>query len=210
MFNLSTLFSDPIVFVVGFVALVISIGWHEFSHVLSAYLQGDQTGKMMGRLTMNPIRHLDPLGTLMIVAIGLGWGKPAPFNPYNLRFRRWGSALVAIAGPISNLLIVAVAGYILLLVGPNLPTGNLLLVFLQTLVILNAALAIFNLIPISPLDGSHLLEAIAPNQPVIQWLHRYGAYMLLALIILPNSILGTFIMGGVRLILTALGLHALL
>src|SRR5262245_11131390 len=126
MFSLSTLFSDPVQFIVGFLALVVSIGFHEFAHVLSAYLQGDQTGKAMGRLTLNPFAHLDIFGTIAIVVAGIGWGKPAPFNPYNLRYRRWGPALVALAGPASNIILVVLAGYTLLAVGPNLGPGNLL------------------------------------------------------------------------------------
>ncbi|MEK7637027.1 MAG: site-2 protease family protein [Patescibacteria group bacterium] len=211
MFTLSTLFSNPPAFIVGFIALAVSIGVHEFSHVLSAYLQGDQTGKALGRLTLNPLRHLDPWGTIAIVVAGIGWGRPAPYNPYNLRSRRWGPLLVAIAGPISNLIIATAAGYFLLYAGAGLPKGNLLLLFLQTLVMLNAALAVFNLIPISPLDGSHILEAwLGPENPLVRTLRQYGMFLLLFLLVLGGGLLSAYIVGGISLVLRAVGLGALL
>jgi Zn-dependent protease len=164
----------------------------------------------MGRLTLNPIKHLDLWGTIAIVVAGIGWGKPAPFNPYNLRFRRWGSVLVAIAGPISNIIVVLIAGYTLVVFGNTLPSGNLLLLFLQTLVILNAALAVFNLLPIMPLDGSHLLKAIfGPTNPLVMWLDRYGMFLLLGLLLFGGNLLNTYIATGVSLLLRALGLGGL-
>ena len=203
-------------FVVGFIALVVSVGVHEFSHVLSAHLQGDDTGKNLGRLTLNPIVHLDPLGTLfmavsMYYGLGVGWGKPAPFNPFNLRNRRWGPALVAVAGPISNLCLLLVAGYILLFIGSNLASVNLLFTFLRFIVIINASLAVFNLLPISPLDGSHLLEALtSPENGAVIFFKRYGFFILLALIFFLPSFLNSFISIGVQFILHIFGLSRLL
>lgn len=211
MVSLATLTSNPILFLVSFIALAISIGVHEFAHVLGAYLQGDQTGKMLGRLTLNPIRHLDPIGTMAMVLAGIGWGKPAPFNPYNLKYRRWGSALVAISGPISNLVLLLVAGYTLLAIGPSLGPTNLLTIFLFQLVYLNAALAIFNLIPISPLDGSHILEAVVGAQnPAIAMLQRYGPFLLILLLFIPNNPISTVIVAGIRGLLSLVGLGGLL
>jgi len=210
MFNFTTLLSNPLLFVVGFLALVISISVHEFAHVFAAYLQGDQTGKALGRLTLNPLRHLDPIGTLAILFIGLGWGRPAPFNPYALRYRRWGPALVALAGPISNIIVVALAGYVLLLFGSNLESGNLLRLFLGTLVILNAALAVFNIIPIPPLDGSHLLEAVfGESNQVVRLLKTYGIFLVIVILFLPSNPISGFILWGVRLVLRLLGLGQL-
>lgn len=211
MFSLATLFSDPVIFIVGFIALAVSIGIHEFSHVLSAYLQGDSTGKMMGRLTLNPIKHLDVWGTIAIVVAGIGWGKPAPYNPYNLHNRRWGPLLVALGGPISNIIIATISGYVLLLIGSRLDAGNLLLTFLQTLVLLNAALAVFNLIPIAPLDGSHILSAVLGSEnALVKTLEHYGMFLLLGLLVLGSGILGTYIFGGVRILLHVVGLGALI
>lgn len=207
MFSLSTLFSDPLQFVVGFLALILSIGIHEFAHVLAAYLQGDQTGKSLGRLTLNPLAHLDLFGTLAIVVAGIGWGKPAPFNPYNLRYRRWGPALVALAGPASNLILVMAAGYTLLALGAQLGAGNLLFSFLRTLVMLNAALAVFNFLPVHPLDGSHLLRALtSPNNALVTFLDRYGVFILLGLIFLFSGVLDAYLIGGIRLVFMLLGL----
>lgn len=201
--------------IVFFVALILSVGFHEFSHVLSAYLQGDHTGKDLGRLTLNPIRHLDPLGTLfMLMAafthFGVGWGKPAPFNPYNLRYRRWGPALVAIAGPISNVVLMAMAGYTLLALGQSLPVGNLLVIFLVQFVLINASLALFNLLPIFPLDGSHLLTAwLGQEHPLVVVLQRYGIFLLLALLFIGGGFLSWYITGGVGLLLKVVGLGSL-
>lgn len=210
MFGPSTLLTHPIQFIVGFLALAVSIGIHEFSHVLAAYLQGDQTGKALGRLTLNPLAHLDPWGTIAIVVAGIGWGKPAPFNPYNLRFRRWGPVLVAIAGPISNVIMVMIAGYTLLLVGPQLSPSNLLFIFLRTMVFLNTALAVFNLIPINPLDGSHLLRALtSPDNALVVLLDRYGFILLMGLIFLFSDFLNAYLVGGIQVIFHLLGLQNL-
>lgn len=207
MYNLQTLLTNPTLFLVGFIALALSIGIHEFSHVLSAYLQGDMTGKMMGRLTLNPIKHLDPWGTVMMVMAGIGWGKPAPFNPNNLRYRRWGSALVAIAGPISNLILVLITGYAFVFVEGRLGLTNYLTIFLGTMVFLNAALAVFNLIPITPLDGSHLLKSVAPvGSPLVGFLERFGPFLLIGLVFFGRGILGVAIFYGVQFILKAFGL----
>lgn len=201
---------------VFFLALILAVGFHEFSHVLSAYLQGDQTGKALGRLTLNPLRHLDPLGTVfMLLAafthFGIGWGKPAPFNPYNLRYKRWGSALVALAGPFSNVVLMTIAGYALLLLSPQFPVGNLLIIFLSQVVLINASLAVFNLLPITPLDGSHLLSAwLGPNHPLVVVLQRYGIFALVLLLVVGGGFLTWYLAGGVTILLHAVGLGRLL
>lgn len=211
MFNFSTLLTHPQLFIVGFIALAVSISLHEFSHVLVAYLQGDQTGKALGRLTLNPLRHLDPFGTVAILIAGIGWGRPAPFNPYNLRFRRWGSALVALGGPVMNILVVILAGYAYLLIWPHLGPNNLLGIFLRVLVELNAALAVFNLLPIAPLDGSHLLSAaLTPANPFVAVMERYGTFILLALLFLGGGLLTAYLSFGIRVILTGVGLGSLI
>lgn len=202
-------------FALFFLALILAVDVHEFSHVLSAYLQGDRTGKDLGRLTLNPLAHLDRWGTIFMVfaamtGIGIGWGKPAPFNPYNLRYRKWGSAFVALAGPISNFIVMAVAGWALVIVGQYLSSGNLLVTFLGTLVVINAALAVFNLLPIAPLDGSHILRALlGPMNPLVVIFERYGFVILMFLLIFGRGALGAFISGGVGLLLRVVGLGGL-
>ncbi len=176
--------SNPVAFFLIVIALVLSIGFHEFFHVLAAYLMGDRTGKQMGRLTLNPLAHLDPLGTISLFLIGFGWGKPAPFNPYNLRYHRWGPALVAIAGPFSNLLLILVFGTILKIVYSFLPSENVLVLFLQIFVFFNGILMVFNLIPIPPLDGSHILRGLlGPTAPrFVEKLDYFGPRILLGLV----------------------------
>lgn len=183
---ISLLFSAPILFFAIFVALVISITFHEFCHVLAARLQGDQTGERMGRLTLNPLAHLDPWGTLAILFIGFGWGRPAPYNPYNLKNQKYGPTLVALAGPASNLFLIIVFGLVLKIAYPFLGPVNYLTIFLAALVGFNGVLMVFNLIPIPPLDGSHLLHLIVdrrwPN--VSRFVDIYGPQILLGLVLL--------------------------
>jgi len=102
--------SEPLMLFAWLAAMAISLTLHEFAHALSAYLQGDSTAKYSGRLSLNPLRHLDLWGTLMLVLIGFGWGKPVPFNPYNLKNQKWGPALVALAGPVANLFLLIFFG----------------------------------------------------------------------------------------------------
>jgi Zn-dependent protease len=185
------------------VALFLSIDVHEFAHALAAHLLGDDTAQRLGRLTLNPLAHLDPMGAIMIVVssllgFGIGWGKPVPFNPYKLRVdRRTGSGLVAVAGPASNLILAVLASLPIRL----LPTSALPMVVWQLLVVLaliNISLAIFNLLPIVPLDGHHvLIAALAAVDSgwsrrlasVWERLQRAGPSLLI-LIIIANSYIG--------------------
>ncbi|MDD5627140.1 MAG: site-2 protease family protein [Patescibacteria group bacterium] len=158
--------SEPIVFLAWLVAMAISVTLHEFAHALSAYLQGDATAKYSGRLSLNPLKHLDLWGTLMLLLVGFGWGKPVPYNPYNLRNQKWGPSIVALAGPGANLFLILFFGLILkiLVVGGVLDVGNMLYILIEMIIILNAVWFTFNLIPIPPLDGSKLLFAILPRR----------------------------------------------
>lgn len=178
------LFTEPILFLAIFIALIVSITVHEFSHVLAARLQGDKTGEYAGRLTLNPLAHLDLFGTIAILLIGFGWGKPAPFNPYNLKYKRFGPALVALAGPVSNFLMIIIFGLFLKIFFPIIGSENYLTIFLIVLVSFNAVLMIFNLIPIPPLDGSHILEGLLGTKfaNVSEKLKLYGPKVLFGLI----------------------------
>lgn len=186
---ITLLTENPLYFVAWVAAILIALTFHEFSHALAAHLMGDQTAKRMGRLSLNPLTHIDPIGFIALVLIGFGWGKPVPFNPYNLRYPKWGSALVAAAGPASNIIMVVVFGTILKYTQHLMPEGNLLIEFLTLLVVLNLILCLFNLIPIPPLDGSKfLLSALtAPKYYRIRFLlETRGPLILLAFIILDN------------------------
>jgi Zn-dependent protease len=183
---------DPQFFVAFVVAVVIGITVHEFSHAAVATAQGDFTAKSQGRLTLNPASHLDPLGTLFLVIGGFGWGRPTPFNPLRLRRRRAGAALVGLAGPISNLLLAILAAIALRITTPSgldVPpgfAGKLLFALVE----LNVVLAVFNLLPIPPLDGSRLLSVLLPpsRQNIVYFLDRFGIFLLLGLLLLAPNI----------------------
>lgn len=171
------------------IILILSVVVHEVSHGYAALFLGDMTAKYAGRLTLNPIKHLDPVGSIFLPLLlsilpgGLifGWAKPVPYNPYNLRNRRWGELIVAAAGPISNLVIAFVFGMIIRLgLAPNEAFLNLSFI----IVVINVVLAVFNLIPIPPLDGSKILFSVLPQQYAHfrERLERLGFFLLLFVI----------------------------
>ena len=156
---ISVLFTDPISYLMMAVSLLFALTVHEYAHAQAADWQGDHTARAMGRLTLNPLAHLDPIGALLIFTMGFGWGKPVPFSPYGLRNKKWGASLVAIAGPLSNFIMAVVVGMILRFGHLG---GERLLSFFVMFVWLNVLLGVFNLIPVPPLDGSHLALALWP------------------------------------------------
>lgn len=166
-------------------ALLIAIPIHEFAHALAARWAGDPTADDLGRVTLDPLKHLDPLGTLLILLAGFGWGKPVPVNPANFRNPRWGSVLVSAAGPMANILLAWVLGMLGfrlgLLEGVSVAYQRLVL----QLIILNLALAFFNLIPVPPLDGSHVLVGLLPGAQAIRVaraMERFGMLLLLLIV----------------------------
>ncbi len=159
---LSYLFTSPQMFMVMALAIVFALTIHEFSHSAAATYLGDNTSKYSGRLTLNPLAHLDVWVTLILVIAGFGWGRPVPINTYNLRWRRWGEAAVSIAGPLSNFISVVIFVIILNMIAPFFSPDNLLIQFLLFLIFVNLILGVFNLIPIPPLDGSKVLFAFLP------------------------------------------------
>ncbi len=194
---LSLLFSEPLLFLVWVLAILVALSTHEFSHALVGTLLGDTTAKRMGRLTLNPMSHVDAFGLIALVTIGFGWGKPVPFNPYNLRNQKWGPTMVALAGPAMNLLIALALGILLRFIGPMLGPTNLLGQFLYLSVFLNLALLLFNLIPVPPLDGSKLLLAFLSgkrHERVRIFLQTRGPLLLLGLIV-ADLVLGISVFG---------------
>ncbi len=186
---LSTLFSDPLSFVFWILGLVIAITIHEFSHALVADRLGDPTPRLQGRLTLNPLAHLDPLGTLMLLVARFGWGKPVVFDPYNLENPKRDAALISLAGPTSNLLLATLLSFVIRLAPLISPTAALLSSLLFPIIFLNVMLAIFNLIPVHPLDGGKILIGILPHDYAVEvqdFLNRYGTIILI-LLILPFS-----------------------
>lgn len=172
----------------GIIILILSVVIHEVSHGYAADALGDPTARLQGRLTLNPIRHLDLVGSIIVPAITwflggfiFGWAKPVPFNPYNLRNQRWGEALVAAAGPASNLVLAVLFGLVIRFIN----IGGGLLDILSFVVIINIVLAIFNLIPIPPLDGSKILFSVLPYRyaNIRFFLERYGMVLVLIFIL---------------------------
>ena len=186
--------TDPTLFIVLVAALIGAIGLHEYAHALAADLQGDRMPRAMGRLTPNPIKHLDPIGTLFILLVGFGWGKPVEFRPQALSSKRFGAAIVALAGPLMNLALAFAAAIIAIQFDQSLPdlVGRFLSVFFS----INVLLAVFNLIPLPPLDGSRLLTIFLPpnRQNIIFFLDKYGFIILLGVLIFGGfTILQPFI-----------------
>ncbi|MBP7842997.1 site-2 protease family protein [Candidatus Woesebacteria bacterium] len=179
---ISLLFSDPISFVLVAVGLVISVTIHEFAHAFVADKLGDPTPRYQGRVTLDPRAHLDPLGTLAILLIGFGWGKAVQFDPYNLKDPKRDTALIALAGPASNIILATVLS---LIIGV-LNLQGIAIAVLLPIIFINVMLAIFNLVPVYPLDGSKIAQAILPKEVALEYelfMTRYGNFVLLALIL---------------------------
>lgn len=182
-------------------ALLVAITFHEFSHALTATLQGDPTARNQGRLTLHPLAHLDPLGSLMILFAGFGWGRPVVVNPARLRAgERSGMAVVSMAGPLSNVLVAMLAAIpinIGLVSTANLgfsfrgQPGDIVGYLLGSIVFWNLLLAAFNLIPLAPLDGFKVALGILPREAAWRFarLERYGPTVLLVVIMLDIMVL---------------------
>ena len=177
--------------------LLFSVVAHEVSHGYMAQHLGDPTARLAGRLTLNPVSHIDPVGSILVPIVTallpgsfiFGWAKPVPYNPYNLRDQRWGDAKVALAGPLTNIGI-AVIFAILLRLGGDFFAGPMA-ALMHLIIFINIILAFFNLVPIPPLDGSKVLFAFLPTEwsRVQDFLERYGFFILLILVFLIPRIL---------------------
>lgn len=173
---------------VTFVFLILAITVHEFAHAYAADRLGDPTARSQGRLTLNPLSHIDPVGTVVLPlslifltggAFSYGWGKPTPFDPYNLQNPRKDAAIIAIAGPISNI-ILAIIGAIIIRIVPHQFT-----LFVLPLITTNISLAVFNLFPIGPLDGQKILFGLLPRDLAYEFqsvMNRYGTIILIFMI----------------------------
>ena len=185
--------------------VLLALTFHEYAHAFVANMYGDDTAKQSGRLTLNPLRHLDPLGTIMIFLVHFGWAKPVPVNPHRLKNPKKDMLWISAAGPLANMALALVSGILLRLIfsSVGIPdqhsmTGLLTFMVIMSLQI-NLALAIFNVLPIAPLDGSKILFGLLPSkhEGKIYFLERYGPFILIGLIIFGQftgvSILGRLI-----------------
>ncbi len=166
--------------------VLFSLTVHEYSHGKVAYLLGDDTAKRLGRLSFNPIRHLDILGALFFFIVGVGWAKPVPVDWRNFQNPRKDMMFVALAGPLSNVAMAVVCGFLIRFIAPQ---DNLILfVLLSFGVFINVGLAIFNMLPIAPLDGGSVLKGLVPFKTAmaLSKFDRYGAFLILGVVLLDN------------------------
>ena len=200
-------------FIFQIAVLIMSVVIHEVSHGYAASMLGDQTARYQGRLTLNPIKHIDPVGSLLVPSIAyflggfiIGWAKPVPYNPYNLRPGRWSEAIVAMAGPVSNIILALIFG-LLLRIGVANSINPAFIQITTIIVFINILLAVFNLAPVPPLDGSKLLFALFPNKiyKIREFFEKYGLVLVLFFIfflwrfIFPIIILLFYLITGVAI-----------
>ncbi len=183
------LFKNPFFFAIFVIAILVVISIHEFAHAWAADRLGDPSARNAGRLTLNPLAHLDPIGTIMILFLGFGWGKPVPFDDFNLRNPRKDAALISFAGPAANFILAILLSIIIrvlyLTMGPDTSLIKNLEQILMPFINLAVLIGIFNLIPIHPLDGGKILIGLLPQKIAYQWdavMKRYGFILILILI----------------------------
>lgn len=194
---ISQLFTNPIIFVESLVAILIGLTIHEAAHAWSAYRLGDPTAKYEGRVSLNPLAHIDPWGMLFLLTVGFGWGKPVPVNPTLLRGGTGGQIATSLAGIAANLILATILAMIIRFI-PGLPVG--LINFFILIIAINLLLAAFNILPIPPLDGSSLLRPLIGETAFLQ-LQSLGLPILLGLLLLSTfgfPILQTIIYGIVN------------
>lgn len=181
------LFSDPLVFFLLVISLLVAVTVHEFAHAYMADRLGDPTPRLMGRVTLNPLAHLDPVGTIFILLVGFGWGKPVMFDPFNLEHPRRDAAIISFAGPATNLVMA-------ILVALTVRIAPVPVMVALPIIQLNLILALFNLIPVHPLDGFKIVGGLLSEEQAEDWysLSRYGMIILLALL-LPLTPSGSII-----------------
>lgn len=194
------LLSEPLLLAAYALSLVVAITVHEFMHAFWADRLGDPTPRVQGRLTLNPLKHLDPLGTIALIFVGFGWGKPVSFDPYNLANPRRDAAIISVAGPASNMVMAILGSLILHALILQGIYDNTVFTSFQSFIAVNVVLAIFNLIPIHPLDGGKILIGLLPHETANTWdrvLQQYGMFLLLLLVlpIFGHSSLATVLIG---------------
>ena len=195
------------------VSILLSMTLHEAMHAYASHWLGDDTARLQGRLTLNPLSHIDPIMTVLLplslALIGappFGAAKPVPFNPFNVRYGEFGAALVGLAGPLTNLALALLAflvGALFFDFGISFSAGGGVNLLFTTFIYVNLAFFVFNMLPIPPLDGSRALYAIAPDsvRRVMEMMEQYGIFVVFALILLFNQQLGQFMTAAISAIL---------
>ena len=173
-------------YVILAVIFLFALTIHEFAHAATANMLGDPTPRLAGRLTLNPIKHIDPLGLIMLFLVHFGWAKPVPINPYNFKNPARGEMVVSFAGPASNLLAAFLAARVLKLFPLLMATNGLTYGFISEFIWINVMLAVFNLLPIPPLDGSHFLEPFIPYN-YRRIFEQYGFFILVFILFFPPT-----------------------
>ncbi len=186
---------DPVGFIAFVIAIVLGITVHEFMHAYAAHRLGDDTARLLGRLSLNPMAHLDPFGTLLLVLAGFGYGKPVPFNESRLR-TTLGVTFVALAGPLANVALAVLCALPLRFGSASL-LGDAYVEILGAVVLWNCVLAIFNLVPIPPLDGANVVYGLLPPRQQYSWrtYQQYGPFLLLFILLLAPRVLSTVVFG---------------
>jgi len=195
---------NPVEVFLFLISVVVAVTFHEFAHAWAADRLGDPTARLLGRKSLHPAKHLDPWGSLLFLVVGFGWGKPVPVDSFNLRDAQKDNALIALAGPVSNLFLAGIAGIIHFFIPHSLD------LFLFTFAVVNVSLAVFNLLPIPPLDGSRLYRAVFPQVllPLWEFLDQFGLYILLFLIVFDSNFFSQLLQPILFQILRLLGFYS--
>lgn len=193
------------------ITIMIALVVHECAHGWMAYKQGDGTAKAMGRLTLNPAKHIDPLGLVCFILAGIGWAKPVPVNPFNYRNFRRGNFWVSIAGVLSNFLLGFLFSFVYFLTAKFGDPNNLIIVFFSYMgmfgLTINASLIVFNLLPIYPLDGYNILVSFTkPYNRFMRFMREYGTLLLLIFVVFGGSLIGPLRQGLVSIFMNFWGL----